>query len=235
MAEHRRQPYAAAASVQRPRLALRNPLAVIGIALGLLGLGIDFVEIVPSALSPGEATPGARNLFDALIWFWTYFTHLSNLGLVLVYVAVLSGRRWLGWFRQPVTQIAIGGYILLVMVYYHVMLAPLYTFEGGLLVATVILHYLAPLYYLAWWALFAPHGTARLRDIGWMLLPGLAYVGWVLLRGLVVGEYPYDILDAGKFGYGQVMLGVLALLAAVVIFCAVLIGADRLLARLRAA
>lgn len=211
---------------------MRTAAAILGLALGLTGLGIDFVAIVPASLSASEAGP-ARGLLDALVWFWTFFTHLSNLGLVLVYAAVLSRWRWLGWFAKPVTQVAMGGYILLVMLYYHFMLSPLYTFEGALLVATIILHYLAPLYYLGWWAFLAPHGRVRFADIGWMLLPGLAYVAWAMARGLVAGEYPYAILDAGKVGYVQVAFGVLTLLIAVCVFCAILIAADRLLARLR--
>jgi len=125
-----------------------------------------------------------------------------------------------------------GGYILLVMIYYHVALAPLYTFEGAMLVSTITLHYVAPIYYLVWWALFVPHGRLRFAEIGWMLVPGLAYLAWALLRGALVGEYPYDILDADKFGYATVAVGVGALCAAVLVFCAIMVGADRLLTRL---
>lgn len=211
---------------------MRKATAILGILIGLLGLGIDFWQIIPGALVVSATNKVARSLPDALIWFWTYFTHLSNLGLVLVYLAVLTDWRWLRPLASPRWMALMGGYILLVMIYYHVMLAGLYTFEGPMLVATITLHYVAPLYYLLWWGVFAPHGRLRYREIGWMLLPGLAYVAWALLRGAVVGEYPYDILDAGKFGYGAVAIGVGALLVAVVVFCALMISADKLLARL---
>jgi hypothetical protein len=212
-------------------MTLRIPAASLGILLGLVGLTIDFIEIVPPALVASATNPVPRSLPDALVWFWTYFTHLSNLGLVLVYVAVLTGWRWLRWFANVRTQAAIGGYILLVMLYYHFMLAPLYRFEGAMLVSTITLHYVTPIYYLGWWALFSPHGSLRLVHIPGMLIPGFIYVGWVLLRGLVATEYPYDILDAGKNGYGGVAIGVGMLLIAVAIFCAVLVGLDRLLGR----
>jgi hypothetical protein len=212
-------------------MTLRIPAASLGILLGLVGLTIDFIEIVPPALVASATNPVPRSLPDALVWFWTYFTHLSNLGLVLVYVAVLTGWRWLRWFASVRTQAAIGGYILLVMLYYHFMLAPLYRFEGAMQVSTIMLHYVTPIYYLGWWALFSPHGSLRLVHIPGMLIPGFIYVGWVLLRGLVATEYPYDILDAGKNGYGGVAIGVGMLLIAVAIFCAVLVGLDRLLGR----
>ncbi len=175
---------------------MRRAAAILGILLGLFGLTIDFIEMVPSSLAASDAGP-ARGLADSLIWFWTYFTHLTNLGLILVYVAALTGWRWLGWFADVKTRAAMGGYILLVMLYYHFMLSGLYVMTGWLQVATVTLHYVTPIYYLCWWALFTPHGSLRLPHIPVMLIPGFAYVGWVLLRGVVAQEYPYDILDAG--------------------------------------
>lgn len=126
-------------------------------------------------------------------------------------------------------------FIMLVMLYYHFMLAPTLKLEGALGVATVLLHYVAPILYLAWWALFAPHGALRFKQIGLMLLPGIGYVAWVLARGAVVGEYPYDILDAGKFGYGGVAIGVAVLLVAVTIFSLILVAADKWLVRRAAA
>ena len=41
------------------------------------------------------------------------------------------------------------GMIALVMVFFHFMLAPYYTFTGGLLVANYLLHYVAPIIFLA--------------------------------------------------------------------------------------
>jgi hypothetical protein len=209
---------------------LRRAATTVGILIGLFGLIVDFTVIVPPSLAGSELRAG-RGPVDALLWFFTYFTHLSNLGLVLVYSAELSGWRGLRWFADPKTRVAMGGYILLVMLYYHFMLSGLYVMTGWLQVGTVILHYVAPLYYLAWWALVTPHGSLRHTQIGVMLVPGLAYVAWVLLRGLVAGEYPYAILDAGRFGYLHVATGVGTLLIAVCIFCAGLVSADRLLGR----
>jgi hypothetical protein len=128
-----------------------------------------------------------------------------------------------------------GGYILVVMLYYHFVLASLYELEGAIQVAAIILHYVAPIYYLGWWALFAPHGGLRLVDTPLMLIPGLAYLAWVLVRGVVVGEYPYLIVDAAKIGYVQVGIGAGTLLLAVLVLCAILVGADRLLGRLQPA
>jgi len=210
---------------------LRILLALAGLAAGVVGLAIDGWEIFPSVMAASAANPVARSFPDAFIYFWTFFTHLTNLWLVMTYVAVLSGWKGLAWFSRPVIMASAAAFITLVMLYYHFMLAPTLDMQGGLAVATWLLHYVAPIIYLIWWALFAPHGALRVPHIGLMLLPGIGYVAWVLLRGAVVHEYPYDILDAGKFGYGGVAIGVAVLLVAVTIFSIVLLVADRLLAR----
>jgi len=212
---------------------LRNLLAWAGILVGCVGLALDFWVILPTVMTVTAVNPFARSLPDTLVYFWSYFTHLTNLWLVLTYAAVTSGVRWLGWFRRPVIMTSAAAFIILVMLYYHFMLAPTLKMEGALLVATWLLHYVAPLLFLVWWALFAPHGTLRLGHIPLMLLPGIGYVAWVLLRGALVHEYPYEILDAGKLGYGAVAIGVAALLVAVVIFSLALVGADIWLARRR--
>lgn len=213
---------------------MRILFALAGLAAGLVGLAIDGWEIFPSVMAASAANPVARSLPDAFIYFWTFFTHLTNLWLVLTYVAVLSGWKGLAWFGRPIVMASAAAFITLVMLYYHFMLAPTLTMEGALAAATWLLHYVAPVLYLVWWALFAPHGALRFRHIGLMLLPGVGYVAWVLLRGAVVGEYPYDILDAKKFGYGGVAIGVAVLLLAVTLFSVILVFADRRLGRARA-
>jgi hypothetical protein len=205
---------------------LRNLLAFAGIAAGLVGLALDGWSIFPSVMSVSATNPVARSFPDAFIYFWTFFTHLTNLWLLVTYAAVLTRWSGIGWFRRPVIMASAAAFITLVMLYYHFMLAPTLKMEGALLVATYLLHYVAPLIYLAWWALFAPHGTLRWSSIPLMLLPGIGYVAWALARGAVVNEYPYDVLDAGKFGYGAVAIGVGVLIIAVSVFSAIIVAAD---------
>ncbi len=214
---------------------MKAAVACIGLAAGLIGLAIDAWMIFPSVMAVSAGNPVARSLPDATVYFWTFFTHLTNLWLLLVYAAMLSHWRRLTWFRLPVIQASAAAFITLVMLFYHFMLAPTLHMQGALAVATYLLHYVAPIIYLVWWTGFAPHGALRWSHIPAMLLPGIAYVAWVLLRGAVVGEYPYDILDAGKFGYGTVAIGVGMLLLAVSLFCVFLVLADRWLARRAAA
>lgn len=214
--------------------------AALAVAIGILGLALDFY-VISSVMVVSPGNPVARSLPDMLVYFWTFLTHLANLGLILVYVADLTGRRWLAWFRQPVTRTGLAGIITLVMLFFHFMLAPSYHFTGALFYANYMLHYVTPVLFLIWWFVFNPHGSLRFGDVPMMLVPGVTYVCWVLVRGLFAREYPYAILDPGfappggpANGYLGVLTGVAILVAAVAMFCVLLIFADMLLGRRRA-
>ena len=210
---------------------MRLLIALAGIAAGIVGLALDWVSIIPSITVASETNPVARSFVDAFVYFWTFFTHFTNLWLLLAYAAVLTGWRWLRGFARPIMLASAAAFIMLVMLYYHFMLSPYLDLQGALAAASVLLHYIAPIIFLAWWVWFAPHGTLKFPHIPLMLIPGVAYVGWVLVRGAVVNEYPYEILDAGKLGYGGVAIGVLALLVAVSTFSALLVVVDGWLAQ----
>lgn len=213
-------------------MRVRRLAASLGLAIGLVGLGIDWSVVFPSVTAVSPTNPVARSWLDAFFYFWVFFTHLTNLGLVLIYLAELAPWRWLGVFRTPLARASMVANITLVMLFFHFMLAPTYQFTGALAVGNVILHYVAPLCYLAWWAALASHGTLRLSSIPAMLAPGLIYLVVVMLRGAVTNEYPYGILDAYHYGYGQVAIGAGIVIACVAIFSVLVVLVDRPLARL---
>ncbi len=176
-------------------MPLRVAFALLAIAVGLVGLALDFYVIAGTMfVSPENPVP--RSLPNFLVYYWTFLTNLSNTALVLVYAAELTGAGWLDWFRRPVTKTGMAGILMLVMCFYHFMLGPnLPRLPLAIEISNVLLHYVTPILFLAWWLLFSPHGTLRYRDLPMMLLPGLVYVAYVLLRGPIAGEYPYTILD----------------------------------------
>ncbi len=211
--------------------AVSSLVVLIGLIFGVAGLAIDAASIFPAVMTVSAGNPQARSLLDAFIYFWSFFTHLTNLLLLLVYIAELTGWRALAWFRSAGAQAMAAGYILLVGLYFHFMLSPYLHLEGALGIATWILHYITPALYMLWWLILNRHGTLAFRAIPMLLVPGLVYVLLILVRGAITGEYPYEILDAGKLGYLQVGIGAGVLVLAVALFCALLVLVDRLLAR----
>lgn len=210
----------------------------LAIAVGVVGLYLDF-SVISGTMTASADNPVPRSLPGMLVYYWTFLTNLSNLGLVLVYLSSLTSWRWLGWFRHPVTRAGMAGIMMLVMFFYHFMLAPtLPPVPPAITISNVLLHYVTPLLYLGWWAWLGAHGTLRVRDVPIMLVPGLSYVAYVLLRGLVAGEYPYTVLDPTYAlpgqpaqGYPGVAIGVGILVVLVAIFDLLLVGVDGLIAR----
>lgn len=200
-------------------------VAVLGLAVGAAALVLQFGLTIPLRLANGH------DLLDALLFFFTFFTILTNLMLVLIYLSALTGWRWLGWWRTPVVRAMMVASITLVMGFYHLVLAGLWAPEGWFRVADVTLHYVTPLLYIVWWLLFQPRGKLRFGDIGWMLLPPTLWLVWAMVRGAIVGEYPYPILDAQQLGYGTVAVNVAVVLAVLVVLFALAIALDRWLGR----
>ena len=221
-------------------MSLRIWFAVVAIAAGLVGLALDF-SVIAGTMVASAGNPVPRSLGNMLIYYWTFLTNLSNLGLILVYLSALTSWRWLGWFREPVNRAGMAGLITLVMGFYHIMLAPtLHDLPQAIVISNLLLHTATPILYLVWWLGFTEHGALRFRNVGWMLVPGLSYVAYVLVRGLIAGEYPYTILDPtfglpgyGPQGYLGVAIGVAILVVMVAIFDLLLIGIDGLMARRR--
>jgi len=219
-------------------MQLRYWLVGLAIAVGVVGLYLDF-SVISGTMKATADNPVARPLPNMLIYYWTFLTNLSNLGLILIYLSDLTRWPWLAWFRHPVTRAGMAGIMMLVMFFYHFMLAPtLPPVPPAITVSNILLHYVTPILYLGWWLGLGAHGTLRLRDVPVMLVPGLSYVAYVLIRGLIAGEYPYTILDPTfaipghpAQGYLGVAIGVGILVVLVAIFDLLLVGIDGLIAR----
>jgi hypothetical protein len=217
-------------------MSLRLPFALLAIAIGLVGLALDFY-VIAGVMGP----PQNRPLWSFLVYYWSFLTNLSNTALILIYIADLMGARWMGWFRDPVTKAGMGGIMMLVMFFYHFMLAPyLPELPQAIVISNVLLHYVTPVLYLGWWFAFSSHGALRYRHLPLMLAPGLAYVAYIELRGPLAGEYPYTILDPGYAPPGgtaggpltvAISVGVLVVLVA--IFDLLLVLVDALIAKRR--
>jgi hypothetical protein len=219
-------------------MPLRAGYAVLAIVVGLVGLALDF-HVIASTMQVTPDNPVARSFPSFLVYYFTFLTNLSNTALVLTYLADLSGARWLGWFRWPVTRGGMAGIMMLVMFFYHFMLAPyLPPLPQEIVVSNILLHYCTPALFLVWWLGFSPHGTLRYRDVPMMLAPGVLYALYVELRGPIAGEYPYTILDPNfaipghpAQGYLSVAVSVGVLVVLVAIFDLLLVFIDGLIAR----
>ena len=206
-------------------MSLRKLTTLLGLAVGVGALLLQFWLSMTARLALGGG------VLDALLWFFTYFTILTNLMLVLVYLSALTNTGWLAWWRSPVTRAMMAAAMTLVMAFYHFVLAATWNPQGLFYVADVLLHYATPLIYLGWWLVFEPKGRLRFTSIGWMLVPPLVWLAWAMARGAVVNEYPYPVLEAHVIGYPQVLANIAGLLLVLIVLFAAAVALDRLLGR----
>ena len=210
-------------------MPLRRVATLVGLAVGVGALLLQFWLSMSARLALGGG------IVDALLWFFTYFTILTNLMLVLVYLSDILEARWLAWWRSPVTRGMMAAAMTLVMGFYHLVLAATWDPQGLFHLADVLLHYATPLIYLAWWFFFEPKGRLRFGDVGFMLVPTFVWLTWTMLRGAVLNEYPFPVLEAHLIGYPQVLTNVAGLLLVLVALFVGVVALDRLLGRRRPA
>lgn len=205
-----------------PRLLL----TWLGLLFGIAALVLQFVLSMQDMLGNG------RDVMGAVGHFLAYYTILTNIVLVLVYLAEILPDAPLALFRRPVVRGMMAANIALVSLYVFFVLRFLTTLEGMPLLADSMLHYLCPALYLIWWLVAQPHGKLRWRHLPLMLVPTLFYFVYVMARGAWVQEYPYPILNALRYGYGQVLLNATYMTLALATLCAAAILLDGFLARL---
>ncbi|MEQ1901148.1 MAG: Pr6Pr family membrane protein [Devosia sp.] len=204
---------------------MKSGASWIGLIVGLAALILQLILTIPTRLETGD------NIFGAVIFYFTFFTILTNLALVLIYVSELWPQEGLSWFRTPVTRGMMVAAIVLVGLFYHFVLAATWDPQGLWKVADVVLHYVTPIFYVLWWVLFMRHGRLKFGEIPAMLLPPVIYLIYAMIRGAILSEYPYPILEANRIGYGVVAINIAYLLVGVALLCSIVVAIDRALTR----
>ncbi|WP_423067621.1 Pr6Pr family membrane protein [Devosia sp. CN2-171] len=196
-----------------------------GFAITAAALVLQIVLTVEHRLGNGDSLVGA------LVYYFSFFTILSNIMVALIYLSDLVAWRWLEWWRTPWVRGMMAAAIVLVMIVVHFLLFGLADINIWFVIADRTLHYVDPVMYALWWLLFQRHGALVWGDLPKMLVYPLLYVIWAMTRGAVVNEYPYPFLAANRLGYPQVIVNGAVILAGFVLLYVIVIGVDRWLGR----
>lgn len=139
--------------------------------------------------------------------YFSYFTILSNVLVAATFtVAALAPQSAAGRFLLgPPVALATAVYITVTGTTYYVLLSSLYDLSGWELRFNHLLHYVMPPAFVLFWLAFVPKGTLRLRNLLWLLVPGLVYGAYTLAHGAVSGWYPYPFVDVTRLGYPRVV------------------------------
>jgi hypothetical protein len=200
-----------------------NSFAVPLAALGWFSVLLQCVLSVASAIRHGGTVgSGLVNLLG-------YFTILTNLlvcvSLTLPLAAAAS--RLGKFFARPDAVTGVATSIVFVGISYHMLLRNVGNPQGWDLFANLLLHYVMPILYLAyWWFHYSRAPLRWVAPVIWGVYPTL-YLVYALLRGRLIGRYPYSFIDAGVIGYEKTVINGFGLLFVFIVLGLTLVALSR--------
>lgn len=200
-------------------------LTWLGFMVGVVALGLQFVVSMQAYSAAGRDIPGSLGMF------FSYYTILTNIVLVLIYLSELVGWRWLELFRKLDVNGMMVANMVLVMTFVHYFLRGVVPLTGPQLLCDWLLHYAVPIIYIVWWLVVVRHGPLLIRRVPIMLLPTFIYFLYVIARGAWVKEYPYPVINVVRLGYPHVLLNAVYLTLGLGALMLIVIGIDELLGR----
>jgi hypothetical protein len=153
--------------------------------------------------------------------FFSYFTVLSNVAIVITFVAMAirpslaDDTRFLTLRGIATIGITVTGLV------YAVLLAPASAdVDVTLRWVDIILHTVAPIVGLADWLVDRPdRRPAKATVLSWLVFP-IAWLVYTLIRGDVTGWYPYPFLDPDLESVGSIIVTCLGITAVFVVLAA---------------
>jgi len=205
-------------------------LQMAGLVIGLGGLVLQACITIPASMEAG------RSFLGSIIFLFSFFTILTNIGAVLVHTSLLSpsGYAWLPAFAGPRMRAGVAVSIAMVFIVYATVLAQLWQPQGLFLFCDVLLHYVTPVLFVLWWLVAGADGRTHWSDISWWMTYPIAYLAYALARAPIAGEVPYPFLDVAKNGAASVALAALAVTGVFLVLCILAVLADKGVSRLRA-
>lgn len=209
----------------------KNKAVVIALAaLAWLGVLLQLYLSLHSAIEDG------RGLVGGLVSYFGYFTILTNfLVCIALTTPLLAPASSAGRFfaRSDVTA-GVATSIVFVGLAYHILLRNVWDPQGLNLVANDLLHYVTPIFFLAYWWFYFPKGALRWsHPFIWGLYPSV-YLIYALARGSLIGSYPYGFIDPGAIGYQRTMINAVGLLIAFIAIGLMLTALSRIQRRAHA-
>ena len=171
--------------------------------LALVVFGSLMLQLVLLFTGGTDANSGQTGgpIGERLLRFFSYFTIESNL-FVLAAAAVLALRPAMdGPVWRVVRLDALLGIVITGLVYATI-LAPKLHLTGGALVATIGLHYIAPVMTLVGWLLFGPRPRITWQTVVAAFVWPVLWLVYTFAHGALTDWYPYPFLDVTAIGLG---------------------------------
>ena len=181
---------------------------------------------------PGGVDTPLERFFD---WS-TYFTQLSNLTVAVVITVLVVrpnlfrredrvGAIWRALRLDTVLMIIVTGVV------FNVLLGGGER-QGWDFISNMMLHIILPIVTPLVWLIAGPRRLIYPMTVWLALVLPLLWAVFALVRGQVIGAYPYPFLDVSTNGWTSVLTFVLVIVIVAIILGYVLLGVDRVMARL---
>jgi hypothetical protein len=167
---------------------------------------------------------------EAVIRYFSYFTILTNIIVVLCFTLLLFNLNIKeGFFSNPKVLAAVTLYISVVGIVYNLILRFTWQPQGLQFFVDELLHAIIPVLFIIYWLIFVPKNTLNWSDtLAWLCYPFI-YLLFVLLRGAMSGFYPYPFIDVNQLGYHKVMLNSFYMLIVFLTLSLLLVGIGKLM------
>lgn len=199
----------------------------------LLAIVLWFGIVLQFYISISDYLEKGRTLGGAIVQLLSYFTIQTNflLALLLTLLVLKPRSNWGRFFAAPHVIGAMAAYITIVGLVYHFMLREQFHPVELFKVTSDIFHIISPVAFIVFWLFLIDKTIIKwINTVLWLVYP-LIYTIYILIRGALSGYYPYNFLDVGKLGYGQVMANCGFLLIGFIILNALYILISRLTAK----
>lgn len=191
---------------------MRNKIDVTGFILGWFAIIGQFILMIQSR---------QVDIIEAIIRFFSYFTILTNLLVVLYFTSRISmfQKSFIKNFSNNGTITALTSFILIVGLVYQIILRSTWHPTGLQKIVDELLHSIIPLFTLIYWAYFANSKDFKIKNIKiWFWYP-IGYFLYIIIRGYFSNFYPYPFINVTEIGYLEVIINSLII---TVIFMALL-------------
>ena len=229
--------------VEPASVVSRNGRLAFGVTalISLFGLALNLI-ITVAGTYPAEATKptiygysnpdGLAGVVSRTLDFFSYFTILSNIVVIIVLLALWRGRIrptpvWRALRMDSLLMITVTGLIFVIV------LAPDVHLQGLQYVTNTIEHYITPVLTILTFLVWGPRRWFRVATVFTALIIPLAWVAYALARGAVIDAYPYGFLDVATLGWGKALVNIGGVLVLGIVLGFIYLGLDRLLSRRR--